>query len=215
MKSYDIHRLTIKNLINSLSKQSSWWTWLWFAIELAATLAAFFVTGGWYLAFKLVSLLAAAANVIKSAIDVGNACNVQVPTKSSTSSTKIFYIKNPATGKYLDVKYGGCDNGNDLILYQFNGSKAQQFYFGSNGSIMTAKCHKSLDCGSCGRGSKLTIWDHHGGGNQQFEVRGKEIWNKKFNTAIDNSGQRNENFNKIHMWDINKTPAQQWEIVYK
>lgn len=56
------------------SALSDWWTWLTFGIELAATLAAFFLTGGWYLAVKLVAVMVGAANVIKAAIDVGNAC---------------------------------------------------------------------------------------------------------------------------------------------
>lgn len=63
---------TILSAINDAI--SSWWTWLWFGIELAITLAAFFLSGGWYLAVKLLSLVVAAAQVIKSAIDAGNAC---------------------------------------------------------------------------------------------------------------------------------------------
>ena len=96
--------------------QSDWWTWLTFGIELAATLAAFFLTGGWYLAAKLVALMVAAANVIKSAIDVGKSCGAK---SIDSPSRKIFYLKNSATGKYLDVRYAKCNNGTPLILYQF------------------------------------------------------------------------------------------------
>jgi len=53
---------------------SSWWTWLWFGAELAITLAAFFLSGGWYLAVKLLSLVVAAAQVIQAAIGVINKC---------------------------------------------------------------------------------------------------------------------------------------------
>ena len=56
--------------------QNDWWTWLTFGIEFAVTLAAFFLSGN-CLAAKLVAVMVGVANVIRAAIDAGNACGVK------------------------------------------------------------------------------------------------------------------------------------------
>ena len=126
---------------------------------------------------------------------------------------KIFYIKNPATGKYLDNEGGKCDSGNKPILWTFNGSGAQQFYWGPNNEIMNVGCRKALDIAGakCDAGAPLIFWDHHGGSNQQFEVKNGGLWNKKCNKVIDIHGSNGS----IIMWDPHWGPNQQWQIVDK
>ena len=54
-----------------------------------------------------------------------------------------FYLRNKRTGKYyLDIARTKCHNGNNIHLWEFNGSKAQQFYWHTAPNGKTYRCHK-------------------------------------------------------------------------
>jgi hypothetical protein len=40
-----------------------------------------------------------------------------------------FFIENVQTGKYLDVRGGSKERGAQVILYEFNGNKNQQWTY--------------------------------------------------------------------------------------
>ena len=136
------------------------------------------------------------------------------------SSSRKFYLKNKRTGKYLDVAGAQCHNGNNIHLWEFNGSKAQEFYWHTapNGKtyLINAGCHKAVDInrGDCGNEVNIFLWQYHGGSNQEFKRYHEIIYNPKCRTAIDNSYGRTNNGNNIISFQINFSSPQQWEMVY-
>jgi len=116
----------------------------------------------------------------------------------------------------MDVSEHKCHNGNKVHLWEYNGSRAQQFYHGPNGQIMSALCHKALDIAfaSCDNFTNIMIQDRHDGWNQKFEFRYGGIWNKHCNKSIDNAGGGSGNGNNIVLYESNKSPMQQWHLQY-
>ena len=137
-----------------------------------------------------------------------------------TSSPRLFYLRNKGSGKYLDVANGSCHNGNNIHLWQFNGSNAQKFYWHTNPNgkkyLINAGCHKAIDIyeASCSDGSNIILWTYHGNSNQEFKTYHDLIYNPSCRTAIDNSGKGSHNGNNIQSYRINFTEAQEWEIKY-
>ena len=143
-----------------------------------------------------------------------------VRRRMTSSSPRLFYLRNKGTGKYLDVAGGKCHNGNNIHLWQYNGSKAQKFYWhtdpNGNKYLINAGCHKAVDIyeASCNDKANIILWGYHGGSNQQFKTYHDLIYNPKCRTAIDNSHQGKHNGNNIHSYRINFTVAQEWEVRY-
>ena len=138
--------------------------------------------------------------------------------KRKLGHRKYFYIRNKRNGKYLEVAAGRCHNGNNIHLWHFTGSKAQQFYWHKhNGKsyLVNAGCHKVVDIarGNCATGANLHLWTYHGRSNQVFKRYGDILYNPTCQTAIDNSYNRSYNGNNIQSYWYNPyTPAQQWSI---
>ena len=143
------------------------------------------------------------------------------PRRRMNSANK-FYLRNKGTGKYLDVAGSKCHNGNNIHLWEFNGSKAQQFYWHTNHAgktyLINHGCHKAVDIsashGNCADGNNILLWEYHGGSNQQFNRYNDIIYNTGCKSAIDNSYGQSLNGNNIISYDINLTTAQQWAIEY-
>ena len=137
-----------------------------------------------------------------------------------SSPNRLFYIQNKKNGKYIDVASGNCHNGNNIHLWDFNGSMAQKFYWhtspNGNTFLINAGCNKALDINQsdCNNGSNILLWNYHGGWNQVWKSAGDTIFNPTCQSAIDNNHQYNYNGNNIQSYEINFTDAQKWNIVY-
>ena len=145
--------------------------------------------------------------------------SVSIPYSPDYSNT--FYIRNKGTGKYLDVAGGYCHNGNNIHLWEFNGSQAQQFYWhrSNNGKtyLINAGCQKAVDiaAGQCGNRANIHLWSYWGGSNQEWLSKPDgTLYNPGCRTAvaIDNSYYQSYNGNNIMSNQVDFTLAQQWEI---
>ncbi|HEY4023834.1 MAG TPA: cellulase family glycosylhydrolase [Pseudonocardiaceae bacterium] len=93
-------------------------------------------------------------------------------------------IVGQQSGRCVDVTSGGTANGTVVQIYDCNGSGAQQWQVGSNGSITNPQSGKCLDANGSANNSYLQIWACGGTANQQWTVNGTgggggtDIWSQ-------------------------------------
>jgi hypothetical protein len=75
-------------------------------------------------------------------------------------------------GKCLDITGGGTANGTTVQLYECNGTGAQQWRPGADGTLRNPQSGRCLDAsgGSSANGTRLIIFDCHAGANQRWQL---------------------------------------------
>lgn len=136
----------------------------------------------------------------------------------SPPSARQFYIINPRTTRALDVSGARCDDGTNIHLWRQNGTPAQIFRFGDNGSIINVRCNKALDLrwGRCDDSTNLQLWRINGTGAQSFRVEADGmIRNTKCNKVLDvNARGGGADASNIQLWSKDGGWNQEWEIRY-
>ena len=146
-------------------------------------------------------------------------------TGISSLENGIYIIESSLdTNKVLDVPGGNAVNGNELQLYDLNGSYAQkwQFSYVGNGiyKIVSLKdLTKSLDVanGSVNSGSTLNVYDYNGTYAQQWLLKEAGdgyyyIISNSGGLVLDVCGANTTNGTKVWMHNFNNTEAQKWKI---
>jgi hypothetical protein len=114
-------------------------------------------------------------------------------------------------GKCVDVAAASTANGTAVQLYDCNGSTAQQWAVGTDGTIRAlGKC---LDAASAGtvNGTKLQIWDCNGSGAQQWRVEAsRDVVNVPANRCLDATGNTSANGTRLQLWDCTGAANQKW-----
>lgn len=132
--------------------------------------------------------------------------------------TNQFYIYNEAMGKVLDVSNGECTDGTNIWLWSVNGSDAQKFYFGPNGSIINVKCQKAIDVtmSDCNSGTNIQLWTPNDSDAQNFYMQPNDgtIINAACNKVIDIYNSESVDGTNIQLWDNYGSSNQQWQIIY-
>jgi len=125
-----------------------------------------------------------------------------------------FPIRNLKSGMAVEVP--NCDHAQEkrLITTKYHGGDDQLFYYGSNDSIVSKKCKKTIDvrASDCSNGENLIIWPVHGGKNQAFDVRDNgSIVNALCGKAIEMNGD-DSNGAKMSMSPYNGDWTQKWDV---
>lgn len=109
-------------------------------------------------------------------------------------------------GKCMDVAAAGSANGTPVQLYDCNGSNAQQWDVGSDGSIKAlGKC---LDVTSAGtaNGSTVQLWDCNGSTAQRWTVTAAhDIVNPQADKCLDVTGNSSANGTRLQIWTCTGT----------
>lgn len=146
------------------------------------------------------------------------------PTYKPTAfdSEQLFYVKNLATKKYLNIRYGPnqCENGNHLNarLWRYDVRDVQKFYFGDNNSIMSVMCEgKALDLqgGKCNNDRELILWDANGRKNQEFNYDRKtgQITTPHCDKLVTHFADAPMDSSAIRLWDEADHLNQTWSII--
>ncbi|MFI8348015.1 RICIN domain-containing protein [Streptomyces sp. NPDC085596] len=116
-------------------------------------------------------------------------------------------------GKCADVAAASSANGTPVQLYDCNGSAAQQWTVGSDGTIRAlGKCLDLKDNGTAD-GTVLQLWDCAGGPNQKWVVSSaNDIVNPQANKCLDVTGANSANGTRLQLWTCNGTAAQKWTV---
>ncbi|MEU2879680.1 lectin [Streptomyces sp. NPDC007070] len=136
--------------------------------------------------------------------------SVSVTTSNTPSGGKA--IRGLA-GKCVDVAAAGTANGTAVQLYDCNGTAAQQWTVGSDGTLRAlGKCLDVKDNGTAD-GSQVQLWDCTGGPNQKWAISSaNDIVNPQANKCLDVPSANSANGTRLQIWTCNGTAAQKWTV---
>ncbi|WP_370968860.1 ricin-type beta-trefoil lectin domain protein [Amycolatopsis sp. cg9] len=116
-------------------------------------------------------------------------------------------------GKCVDVNAASTANGTAIQLYDCNGSGAQQWTVGSDGSLQAlGKC---LDVTSAGtaNGTTIQLWDCNGSNAQKWTANAaKNLVNTGSGKCLDATGNSSANGTRLQIWTCASTANQQWTL---
>ncbi|MGW1817569.1 lectin, partial [Streptomyces sp. NPDC002125] len=116
-------------------------------------------------------------------------------------------------GKCADVAAGATANGTAVQLYDCNGTAAQKWTVGSDGTIRAlGKC---LDVASGGTadGTPVQLYDCNGTAAQQWATpAARDIVNPQANKCLDVSGGNSANGTRLQIWTCTGSANQKWTV---
>ncbi|WP_410595329.1 RICIN domain-containing protein [Amycolatopsis sp. lyj-23] len=116
-------------------------------------------------------------------------------------------------GKCVDVAGANNANGTAVQLYDCNGTSAQQWTAGSDGSLKAlGKC---LDVTSAGtaNGTTTQLWDCNGSGAQKWTANGsKNLVNAGSGKCLDATGNSSANGTRLQIWTCGSGANQKWTL---
>jgi beta-glucanase (GH16 family) len=116
-------------------------------------------------------------------------------------------------GKCVDVAGSSSANGTAVQLYDCNGTSAQAWTVGSDGTIRAlGKC---LDVAAAGTadGTKVQLYDCNGTAAQQWAVSAAhDIVNPAANKCLDATGNSSANGTRLQIWTCAGTANQKWTV---
>ncbi|MFI0808850.1 lectin [Streptomyces echinatus] len=114
-------------------------------------------------------------------------------------------------GKCLDVAGASSTNGTAVQLYDCNGTAAQQWTVGSDGTIRALGKCLDVTGNSTANGARLQLWDCSGGANQKWTVSAaRDIVNPQADKCLDVTGNTSANGTAIQIWSCTGAANQKW-----
>ncbi|XEC95850.1 RICIN domain-containing protein [Paenibacillus tarimensis] len=139
-------------------------------------------------------------------------------------SGETYSLRNPKSGKMLDIANNGTADGTNVQIYEDNGSDAQRFTIIDNGDgtyrLIGVTSGKALDVngGGTADGTNVQIWSYNGGSHQKWRI----VFNKDgtyklidshSGKALDVNGAGTANGTNVQIWTDNGGDAQKWELI--
>ena len=116
-------------------------------------------------------------------------------------------------GKCVDVAGASTANGTAVQLYDCNGTDAQQWTVGSDGSLQAlGKC---LDVTSAGtaNGTTIQLWDCNGSTAQKWTAdTAKNLVNTGSGKCLDATGNTSANGTRLQIWTCGSGANQKWTL---
>lgn len=114
-------------------------------------------------------------------------------------------------GKCLDVAGASSANGTAVQLYDCNGTAAQQWTVGSDGTIRALGKCLDVTGNSTADGARLQLWDCAGSANQQWTVSAaRDLVGTQSNKCADVTGNTSANGTPIQIWTCSGAANQKW-----
>jgi beta-glucanase (GH16 family) len=135
--------------------------------------------------------------------------SVSVTTGDTPTGTAIRGL----AGKCVDVAGANPANGTPVQLYDCNGTAAQEWTVGSDGTVRAlGKCLDVTGNGTAD-GSTVQLWDCTGGPNQQWTVTGAhDIVNPQANKCLDVTDNNAANGTRLQIWTCTGGANQKWTV---
>jgi chitinase len=117
-------------------------------------------------------------------------------------------------GKCVDVAAASTANGTAVQLYTCNGTNAQTWTVGTDGTIRAlGKC---LDVASAAtaNGTQIQLWDCNGTGAQvwQYNASNSTLRNPASNRCLDVTGNNSADGTRLQIWDCAASANQRWTL---
>ncbi|WP_333773987.1 ricin-type beta-trefoil lectin domain protein [Streptomyces sp. IBSBF 3136] len=135
--------------------------------------------------------------------------SVSVTTSDSATGVPIRGL----AGKCVDVAGANPANGTPVQLYDCNGTAAQSWTVGSDGTVRAlGKCLDVTGNGTAD-GSTVQLWDCTGGPNQKWAVSAAhDIVNPQANKCLDVTGNNPANGTRLQIWSCSGGANQKWTV---
>ncbi|MFF0223260.1 glycosyl hydrolase [Streptomyces sp. NPDC004629] len=116
-------------------------------------------------------------------------------------------------GRCVDVAGGGTADGTAVQLWDCNGSTAQEWTVGSDGTIRAlGKCLDVTGQGTA-NGTQLQLWECNNSGAQQWTAESDgHLKNPQSGRYLDAPGGNTANGTRLQIWDRNTNPWQTWHL---
>ncbi|AXI80910.1 ThuA domain-containing protein [Peterkaempfera bronchialis] len=114
--------------------------------------------------------------------------------------------------KCVDVAAGSSANGTAVQLYDCNGTTAQQWTVGSDGSLKAlGKCLDVTAAGTA-NGTKVQLYDCNGTAAQKWTASGGQLVNTGSGRCLDATGPSSANGTRLQIWDCTGGSNQKWTL---
>ncbi len=116
-------------------------------------------------------------------------------------------------GKCVDVRAAGTANGTPVQLYDCNGTNAQQWTVGTDGTLRALGKCMDVTSGGTANGTLVQLWDCNGTGAQVWRVQTNgALRNPQSGRCLDDPAGNTANGTQLIIWDCNGTVNQQWHV---
>jgi beta-glucanase (GH16 family) len=114
-------------------------------------------------------------------------------------------------GKCVDVAAASTANGTAVQLFDCNGTAAQQWTLGTDGTIRALGKCLDVASGGTANGTVTQLWDCNGSAAQQWTVTsGHDLVNPQANKCLDVSGNNSANGTRLQIWSCTGAANQKW-----
>ncbi|GAA3777189.1 chitinase [Streptomyces coacervatus] len=114
-------------------------------------------------------------------------------------------------GKCLDVAGANSADGTAVQLYDCNGTAAQQWTVGSDGTVRALGKCLDVTGNSTADGAKVQLWSCSGGANQKWTVTAAhDIVNPQANKCLDVTDNSSANGARAQIWSCTGAANQKW-----
>ncbi|MCO5973962.1 ricin-type beta-trefoil lectin domain protein [Actinoallomurus soli] len=116
-------------------------------------------------------------------------------------------------GKCVDVAGANSANGTAVQLYDCNGTAAQQWTVGSDGTLRAlGKCMDVTAAGTA-NGTQVQLYDCNGTGAQQWQQGANgSLVNPNSGRCLDATGPSSANGTRLQIWDCAGSDNQRWTL---
>ncbi|MFD8814969.1 ricin-type beta-trefoil lectin domain protein [Streptomyces sp. NPDC059627] len=135
--------------------------------------------------------------------------SVSVTTSDSATGVAIKGL----AGKCVDVAGANTANGTPVDLYDCNGTAAQQWTVGSDGTIRALGKCLDVTSGGTADGTAVQLYDCNGSAAQKWAVSSaNDIVNPQANKCLDVTGNNSANGTRLQIWTCSGGANQKWTV---
>ncbi|MET9494335.1 lectin [Streptomyces sp. NPDC006552] len=114
-------------------------------------------------------------------------------------------------GKCLDVAAASSANGTAVQLYDCNGTTAQQWTVGTDGTVRALGKCLDVTGSSTANGARLQLWDCSGAANQKWTVTAaRDLVGQQSGKCADVTGNTSANGTPVQIWSCTGAANQKW-----
>ncbi|MEU2663401.1 glycosyl hydrolase family 18 protein [Micromonospora sp. NPDC007220] len=116
-------------------------------------------------------------------------------------------------GKCVDVAAAGTANGTAVQLYACNGTNAQSWTVGTDGTLRALGKCADVTSASTANGAKVQLWDCNGTGAQVWQAQANgTLRNPASNRCLDATGNSSADGTRLQIWDCFGGANQVWRL---
>ncbi|MER7835009.1 family 16 glycosylhydrolase [Streptomyces sp. NPDC096040] len=131
----------------------------------------------------------------------------------TTSDTAAGVAIKGLAGKCVDVAGANSANGTPVQLYDCNGTAAQQWTVGSDGTIRALGKCLDVTGGGTADGTTVQLYDCNGSAAQKWAVSSaNDIVNPQANKCLDVTGNNSANGTRLQIWTCSGGANQKWTV---